>query len=169
MSPVKVLVANRGEVAVRVLRACAELGLGSVAVYSEDDAAALHAHRPDQAIALKGQGVAAYLDGDGILAAAREAGADALHPGYGFLSENADFARQCLDAGIAFIGPTPEMLELFGDKSRARALASDAGVGDANFNPRPYRDSGSCCPRRRGVRSAARVARHRRNRRRGSP
>jgi len=128
MSPVKVLVANRGEVAIRILRACAELGIGTVAVYSEDDALALHAQRPDQAVALKGRGVAAYLDGSGILDAAREAGADAIHPGYGFLSENADFARQCRDADIAFIGPTPEMLDQFGDKARARSLASDAGV-----------------------------------------
>src|SRR3546814_9788191 len=88
-----------------------DLGMGSVAVYPADDGASLHARKADQAIALPGRGVAAYLDGAAILRAAQEAGATAIHPGYGFLSENAGFARACADAGITFVGPTPERSE----------------------------------------------------------
>src|SRR5262249_5540345 len=122
------LIANRGEIAIRIARTAAEMGIETVAVFSEDDALSLHVRKTDRAIALKGSGAAAYLDGAQIIAAAKEAGAEAIHPGYGFLSENAGFARACAAAGITFIGPAPETLDLFGDKSAARALAEECGV-----------------------------------------
>jgi acetyl/propionyl-CoA carboxylase alpha subunit/acetyl-CoA carboxylase carboxyltransferase component len=122
------LVANRGEIAVRVLRAAAELGLRTVAVYPADDSGSLHTRKADQAVQLPGRGVAAYLDGAAIIAAAREAGASAIHPGYGFLSENAGFAQLCADAGIVFVGPRPETLALFGNKHSARELAAAQDV-----------------------------------------
>jgi acetyl/propionyl-CoA carboxylase alpha subunit/acetyl-CoA carboxylase carboxyltransferase component len=122
------LVANRGEIAVRVLRAAAELGMHTVAVYAQDDADALHTRRADEAICLGGTGVAAYMDVDAILAAAKQAGCDAIHPGYGFLSENAAFAQACVEAGIRFVGPRPQHLQLFGDKSQARAAATEHGL-----------------------------------------
>ncbi len=128
MMPTKLLIANRGEIAIRVMRAAAEMGLRTVAVFSADDANSLHTRKADAAVALRGAGAAAYLDGDQIIAAARSSGCDAIHPGYGFLSENADFARRCAQAGLTFIGPRPEVLELFGDKVQARALAERAGV-----------------------------------------
>ncbi|MDL4774297.1 carboxyl transferase domain-containing protein [Actinomadura xylanilytica] len=123
-----ILVANRGEIAIRVIRAANELGVRTVAVHARDDAASLHTRRADEARELPGEGVAAYLDGEAIIAAARESGCTAVHPGYGFLSENAAFARRCADAGLTFIGPRPEVLELFGDKARARALARSLEV-----------------------------------------
>ncbi|HUB85838.1 MAG TPA: biotin carboxylase N-terminal domain-containing protein, partial [Rhizomicrobium sp.] len=119
----KLLIANRGEIAIRIARTAAEMGIATVAIYSEDDANSLHTRKTDEARALKGKGPAPYLDIDQIVAIAREAGADAVHPGYGFLAENAEFARACAKAGITFVGPTPEALELFGDKHRARELA----------------------------------------------
>ena len=122
------LVANRGEIATRIFRAAAELGLSSVAVYPADDAASLHTRKSDRAIQLPGRGVAAYLDGEAIIAAAKETGASAIHPGYGFLSENAGFARACAAAGIVFVGPSPETLALFGDKHAARKLAFEQDV-----------------------------------------
>ena len=128
MRPSRLLVGNRGEIAVRILRAAGELGIGTVAIYSEDDKDALHTRQADQSRALRGSGAAAYLDGEQIIAVAKDAGCDAIHPGYGFLSENAAFARCCAEAGIAFIGPRFEILELFGDKVRARETAADAGV-----------------------------------------
>lgn len=124
----KVLIANRGEIAVRLVRALQDLGVASVAVYSADDAGALHTRLADVAVPLAATGAAAYLDGPALVAVAREQGCDALHPGYGFLSESAAFAQACADAGLVFIGPTPEQLALFGDKARARALAADCGV-----------------------------------------
>ena len=124
----KLLIANRGEIAVRIARAAAELGIPTVAVFSEDDAASLHVRRAVEPAALSGAGPAAYLDGEQLLRTAAKHGCDSIHPGYGFLSENAGFARACLDAGVRFVGPTPEALELFGDKARARALAAEQGV-----------------------------------------
>ncbi|MEC4720873.1 carboxyl transferase domain-containing protein [Noviherbaspirillum sp. CPCC 100848] len=122
------LIANRGEIAIRIARAAAELGIRTVAVYSEDDAASLHPRKADEARPLRGKGVAAYLDMEQLVALARDAGCDAIHPGYGFLSENAAFARRCAEAGLRFVGPTPEVLELFGDKARARELAAQQHV-----------------------------------------
>ena len=124
----KLLIANRGEIAIRVARAAAELEIPTVAVYSTDDARSLHVRRADQAVPLTGSGARAYLDGEQIVTAARDNDCDAIHPGYGFLSENAAFARRCAEAGITFVGPRPETLELLGDKVRARALAEEHGV-----------------------------------------
>ncbi|GII05425.1 acetyl-CoA carboxylase family protein [Planobispora takensis] len=122
------LIANRGEVAVRVARAAADLGWRSVAVHSDDDARSLHVLHADEARPLPGRGAAAYLDTGRVLEAAAGAGATHLHPGYGFLSESAEFARRCGEAGIVFVGPSPETLEVFGDKAAARALAGRVGV-----------------------------------------
>jgi len=122
------LVANRGEIAIRIVRAAAELGIKTVAVYSEDDASSLHVRKGDEARRLAGQGAAAYLDAEQIVRVALEACCDAVHPGYGFLSENAAFARRCAEAGLTFVGPQAEVLDLFGDKARARALAHELGV-----------------------------------------
>ncbi|MEV0854833.1 acetyl-CoA carboxylase family protein [Nocardia fluminea] len=124
----KLLIANRGEIALRVLRTAAELGIDTVAVYAEDDAGNPDVHTAGEAIRLTGSGAAPYLDQAAILAAAKESGAGYLHPGYGFLSENAEFARACAAAGVTFVGPDPSALDLFGDKSSARATAVAAGV-----------------------------------------
>jgi len=123
-----ILIANRGEIAIRIARTASDLGIRSVAVYSDDDATSLHVKTADSAQALGASGVAAYLDIARIIACAKEAGCDAIHPGYGFLSENADFARACEKAGLTFIGPSPNVLSVFGDKARARALAERFGV-----------------------------------------
>lgn len=124
----KVLVANRGEIALRTVRALHDLGIASVAVYAGDDATSPHVRAADSAVALGATGPAAYLDGARIIAIAQAEGCDAVHPGYGFLSERADFAEACAQASLCFIGPTPDQLALFGDKARARALALQQGV-----------------------------------------
>ena len=126
----RILVANRGEIAIRVFRALTELGKETVAIYSEEDTLALHRYKADEAYLVgKGKGpVEAYLDIEGIIDIALQHDVDAIHPGYGFLSENAEFARACAEAGIAFIGPPPDVLEVFGDKVKARALAKAAGL-----------------------------------------
>ena len=122
------LIANRGEIAIRIARACADLGIRTVAVFAEDDAACLHTRKADLAVALRGRGVAAYLDMDQLIALAREQQCEAIHPGYGFLAESAEFARRCVAGGLHFIGPSAQVLERFGDKAAARALAESCGV-----------------------------------------
>ncbi len=124
----KVLIANRGEIAVRLVRALRDLGISSVAVHAQDDAAALHVRLADTAVALDATGPAAYLDIGRLIDVARAQGCDAVHPGYGFLSERSDFAEACAAAGLVFIGPTPHQLALFGDKASARALALQCDV-----------------------------------------
>lgn len=137
MSITKLLIANRGEIAIRIARAAAELGIATVAVFSEDDARSLHVRRTDKSRALRGAGAAAYLDIEQLIAAAKAEGCDAVHPGYGFLSENARFARRCAEEGIVFIGPAPDILQLFGDKAQARALAERHDVPVAHGIDRP--------------------------------
>ena len=128
MSFSALLIANRGEIAIRIARAAADLKIRSVAVFSQDDAASLHTRVADEAVPLPGKGARGYLDVDAIIAAAKTAGATAIHPGYGFLAERADFAARCASEGITFIGPAIEHLALFGDKSRARTAAKDSDV-----------------------------------------
>jgi acetyl-CoA carboxylase biotin carboxylase subunit len=125
----KVLVANRGEVALRVIRACQELGIPAVAVYSDADSEALHVRHADEAVNIGPPPAGkSYLNIEALLEAARETGAEAIHPGYGFLAENARFAAACRDADITFVGPSAESIEKMGNKSAARQIALDAGV-----------------------------------------
>src|SRR5271155_5234275 len=126
----KLLVANRNEIAVRVFRAATELGLRTVAIYAQEDRLSIHRFKADEAYLIgKGKGpVSAYLDIPGLVALAKEREVDLIHPGYGFLAENAEFARACAAAGITFVGPRPEILDMLGDKGAARKIAIEAGV-----------------------------------------
>ncbi|HLS90843.1 MAG TPA: pyruvate carboxylase [Limnochordia bacterium] len=135
----RVLVANRSEIAIRVFRACTELHKQTVAIYSEEDTLSLHRYKADEAYLVgKGKGpVEAYLDIEGIIEIAKRKDVDAIHPGYGFLAENPEFAQRCEEEGIVFIGPTPEHLRLFGDKVASRALAQEAGLPLVPATPRP--------------------------------
>jgi acetyl-CoA carboxylase biotin carboxylase subunit len=125
----KILIANRGEIALRVVRAAREMGIRSVAVYSEADANSLHVRVADESVCIgPPAGAKSYRNMGAILEAARKSGAEAVHPGYGYLAENGDFARACRDAGLVFIGPSPETLDLAGDKIRAKTAVNSAGV-----------------------------------------
>ena len=125
----KILIANRGEIAVRIIRACRNIGIRSVAVYSKEDAKSMHVQLADQRICI-GEGPArnSYLNMDRIISAAKNMGADAIHPGFGFLSENSEFVRKCEENGITFIGPTADVIDKMGNKSQARKTMMDAGV-----------------------------------------
>ena len=125
----KILIANRGEIAVRIIRACRNMGIRSVAVYSKEDKNSLHVQLADQRVCI-GEGPARnnYLNMERIITAARNVGADAIHPGFGFLSENADFVRLCDEYGITFIGPTADVINSMGNKSHARKTMMDANV-----------------------------------------
>lgn len=125
-----ILAANRGEIAVRIFRACTELGIATTAIYSWEDRLAIHRYKADRAylVGEKGKPVEAYLNGDAIIELALDKGVDAIHPGYGFLSENADFAQKVIDAGMVWIGPPPKAMRQLGDKVRARKVARRAGV-----------------------------------------
>ncbi|WP_282071140.1 acetyl/propionyl/methylcrotonyl-CoA carboxylase subunit alpha [Janibacter hoylei] len=138
----KVLIANRGEIAVRIARACADADIGSVAVYAEPDRDALHVKVADEAYALGGQTPAdSYLLQDKLLQVARDAGADAVHPGYGFLAENADFAQAVLDAGLIWIGPSPQAIDALGDKAKAKHIAVKANAPLAPGTNDPVKDA----------------------------
>ena len=128
MGLARLLIANRAEIAIRIARAAADLGIQTVGVFAEDDATSLHRRHVDAARALRGSGPRAYLDVEQLLAAARDTGCDGVHPGYGFLSEQAVFARRCAESGLVFVGPRPETLALLGDKAAARALAERCRV-----------------------------------------
>src|SRR5215211_3093289 len=125
----KLLALNRGEIAIRIMRAATELGLRTVAIFPKEDALSLHRFKADEAYQVgEGKGpVQAYLDIDGIVALAQQKGVEFIHPGYGFLSENPELPRACERAGITFVGPSAELLEVLGDKTAARRLASQAG------------------------------------------
>ncbi len=125
----KILIANRGEIAVRIARACRNMGIRSVAIYSKEDADSLHVQLADQRVCI-GEGPAknSYLNMDRIIMAAKNVGADAIHPGFGFLSENSEFVRRCEENGLTFIGPTAEVIDKMGNKSQARSTMMDAGV-----------------------------------------
>ena len=144
----KLMVANRGEIAIRVFRSAHELGIRTVAIYSYEDRFAIHRLKADEAyeVGTPGEPIRSYLNIKAIIDLARAKEVDAIHPGYGFLSENADFARACARAGIAFVGPRPELLDQLGDKVAARRLAKAAGIpvlsgSDEPVMPGPRRRS----------------------------
>ena len=124
----RLLIANRGEIAIRISRGAANLGIATVGVYSEDDASSLHCRMVDHAVSLKGSGASAYLDSQQLIEIAATEGCDAVHPGYGFLAEDAKFASACVGAGLRFVGPEAAVLELFGNKARAVAHTRQLGV-----------------------------------------
>ena len=170
----RLLVANRGEIAVRIMATASVLGIETVAVYAADDAACGHVGRADVAVGLPGTGAAAYLDVDAVVAAATGTGCDTLHPGYGFAAERPRLAARCAEAGVRFAGPAPDALALFGDKGAARARARELGVpvlagtdGDASLEAgagpagRARRGHGQGGRRRRRARHAAGDARGR--------
>ena len=126
--PEHLLVANRGEIAIRILRTATDGGIQSTAIYASDDHASLHTRHADHALDLGEEGVAAYLNQANLLELATSAGCDAIHPGYGFLSESPEFAQACEDRGITFVGPSADTVRLFGDKAAARALAETCDV-----------------------------------------
>src|SRR5436190_190638 len=128
MSFHKLLIANRGEIAIRIARAAGDAGLATVAIYSADDAQSMHDRAADAAYEISGRGARAYLDIEAVISAAKATECDAIHPGYGFLSENATLARRCVEESIVFVGPSPDALDLFGDKAQAKALAKRCGV-----------------------------------------
>ena len=138
----KILVANRGEIAIRVFRACKDLGLKTVAIYSKEDINSLHRTRADEAymVGMRKSPLAGYLDIDRIIQIALNHDVDAIHPGYGFLSENADLARACEENGIAFIGPPSHILAQMGDKLAAKRIAKRAGVRTIPGTPDPISD-----------------------------
>ena len=138
----KVLIANRGEIAIRVARACHDAGLASVAVYADPDRDAQHVNAADEAFALGGSSAAeTYLVIDKLLDVAARSGADGVHPGYGFLSENADFAQAVLDAGLTWIGPPPDAIRSLGDKVSARHIAARAGAPQVEGTADPVADA----------------------------
>src|SRR5881394_3766278 len=138
----KVLIANRGEIALRVIRACRELGIATVAVYSEPDRESLHVRFADDDVCIgPAPSRESYLRIPRIIAAAEITGADAIHPGYGFLAENAEFAEICAASNLTFIGPTPEQIQVMGNKASARKAMSDVGVPIVPGTPGPVDDA----------------------------
>ena len=138
----RILVANRGEIAIRIFRAAREMGIRSVAIYSEEDRLALFRTKADESYEIgKGKSpLDAYLDIDEIISLAKKKGVDAIHPGYGFLSENPEFARKCREEGITFIGPSPEVMEKLGDKITSKIVAKEAGVETIPGIEKPIRN-----------------------------